>query len=184
MQRLHPLHLAPLFAIVIWLLVHRTLTISLAKHIRASRSPSAPAAPTSSRPNKRKHNSEVVSSDSEDSGFEKMAVDKPELATPEKSDLDATEDEDDDLDTTSPPKKSGIGNKGKVIETAKADTKPDEPPPRRELPFGKIGGRGREKASSPPREEDQEALGTSAGRAEEAGAEMEEDDVETSDDEL
>lgn len=114
-----------------------------------------------------------------------MAVDEPGLATPEKSDLDATEDEDDDLDTTSPPpKKSGIGNKGEVIETAKADTKPDEPPPRRELPFGKIGGRGKEKAASTPREEDQEALGTSGGRAEEAGAEMEEDDVETSDDEL
>jgi len=178
------LHLAPFFPVVTWLLVHCTLTTLLAKHICASRSPSASAAPSSSRPNKRKQKSEVVSSDSEDSGFEKMAVDEPGLVTPDKSDLDATEDEDDDLDTTSPPKKSGIGNKGKVIETAKADTKPDEPPPRRELPFGKIGGRGQEKAAPPPIEADQEATGTSGGQAEEPGAEMDEDDVETSDDEL
>ncbi|MCJ1244309.1 hypothetical protein MMC30_001507 [Trapelia coarctata] len=173
------------------LLATAKVNVDTAKHVRAARSPSASAAPASSRPSKRKQNCEVISSpsDSEDSGFEKMAVGEPGLATPDKSDLDATEDEDEDLDATSHPRPtmSGVGNKGRVIETAKADTKPDEPPPRRELPFAKIGGKGKEKAEPLAEEEDEveeEAAGTNGGKTENAEAEMEEDDDETSDDEL
>ena len=116
-----------------------------------------------------------------------MAVDEPALATPEKSDLDATEDEDEDLHTTSPPPtQPGVGKKGKTIETAIADKKSDEPPPRRELPFAKIGGKAMEKTAPPAVEEDEvedEAVGTNHGKAESAEVEMEEDD-ESSDDEL
>lgn len=187
----HLPHLAPFLDVISYVLLNHVLTDTSAKHVRATRSPSASAAPASSRPNKRKQKPEVVSSpsDSEDSGFEKMAVDEAGLATPDKSDLDATEDEDEDFDTSPPsrPTKSGVGNKGKVIETAKSGTKPDEPPPRRELPFTSIGGKSKEKAAPPAAKEDEvdkEAVGTNGGNAENAEAEMEEDDDETSDDEL
>lgn len=67
-----------------------------------------------------------------------------EPATPERSDLDTTEDEDDDdLDAipASRPAKTDLGSKGKAIETAtqsqssQRQKNPEAPPPRRELPF-------------------------------------------------
>ena len=69
------------------------------------------------------------------------AEDQP--GTPEKSDLDATEDEDEDedLDAASVAQRvrSGPAAKGKVIEggadAATEVSKPALPPPRRELPF-------------------------------------------------
>ena len=84
-----------------------------------------------------------------------------EQATPERSELDATEDEDsDDLDSAVKPAStvSGAGAKGKAVRSAERGTKesvgsaatqnvkdqktasetsspPPPPPPRRELPF-------------------------------------------------
>lgn len=131
-------------------------------------------------------------SDSEDSGFDNIAVEEPGLATPDRSDLDATEDENEDLDATSPPQptKSGVGNKGKVIEVAKADRKSAEPPPRRDLPFERIGGKGKEKVAPSAVEEEEEEDGEGkvtrkiGRKVEEADAEMNDEDAETSDDEL
>ena len=112
--------------------------------VRASRNSSIPSTAAPSRPNKRKAKAEPIepSSDSEESGFGKMEIDEGRV-TPEKSDLDATEDDDDDLDNEGPvqPVERGIGRKGKVMEAEDADRGMDEPPPRRELPFGKFGGR-------------------------------------------
>lgn len=69
--------------------------------------------------------------------------DVEQAPTPDKSDLDATEDDADASDTTShfQPTKSGVGSKGKSIEIAKAEDntrsreKASSPPPRRPLPF-------------------------------------------------
>jgi len=94
-----------------------------------------------------------------------MAVDnKPddvapddEPGTPEKSDLDATEDEDDEDDRESIPvsaAKTGVGVKEKAIEAAtsnpngKEDSKDQLPPPRRELPFTRQKAAKSEEASS------------------------------------
>ena len=76
---------------------------------------------------------------SKDQDQDIAAEDQP--GTPEKSDLDATEDEDEDLDAASVAQRvrSGLGAKGKVIEggadAATEASKPASPPPRRELPF-------------------------------------------------
>lgn len=65
-------------------------------------------------------------------------------ATPEHSQLDATEDEDsDDLDSAPAPPSQGVRAKGKVLESAEGSSDEDKiarttsPPPRRELPFAK-----------------------------------------------
>ena len=87
-----------------------------------------------------------------------MAVDreslspKPEdepsnLSTPRKADSEATEgsEDDDDIDPPSNPRiEAGteVGARGKAIENAAKTSKSKEihePPPRRELPFGKAG---------------------------------------------
>lgn len=67
--------------------------------------------------------------------------DPHEAGRPDKSDLDATEDEadDDDLDDTpgtTTAGNSGVGNTGKENEAKK---RTPSPPPRRELPFDRIG---------------------------------------------
>ena len=77
--------------------------------------------------------------DDKDQDPDLAADDQP--GTPDKSDLDATEDEDDDPDAAGPsqPFKSGVGAKGKIIEEAGNNAveapEPPSPPPRRELPF-------------------------------------------------
>ena len=123
--------------------------------IPASRIPggnSSPRIPTASRSSKRIAAAAPTESDSSDAGFEKMAVDGQSPvategeapATPEKSDLDATEDDDDDLDTAPPLSlarlgRIGGGAKGEVRESRttrkKQEEGPNSPPPRRELPF-------------------------------------------------
>ena len=107
--------------------------------LRASASPS-----TKSRPNKRKVKSETVESgpDSDESAYEKMAVDDREPGTPERADSEDTDGNDDDLNVAPP---SGTGQNRAVVPS-----KTKSPPPRRELPFSRIGGRstGNDKAVS------------------------------------
>lgn len=126
---------------------------SPAAQVKASRATGPSRTPKPSRSSKRKAAATTpppASPDAEDSAFEAMAVnDKdqdPDLAaedqpgTPDKSDLEATEDEDDDLDAAAPsqPLKSGVGAKGKILEGSGGKAaEPASPPPRRELPFKK-----------------------------------------------
>ncbi|KAI4127321.1 MAG: hypothetical protein LQ347_004652 [Umbilicaria vellea] len=132
--------------------------------VKAARTTSAARSPKPSRPSKRKAAATTpppVSSDAEDSGFEAVTVDDkdqdPDLAaeeqpgTPDKSDLDATEDEDDDLDIAPPSQslKPGLSTKGKILEGADSKAaEPASPPPRRELPF-KIPAQSPPRAKSP-----------------------------------
>lgn len=67
-----------------------------------------------------------------------------EAATPEKSDYETEDEEEDAFDAAPPsqPLKPGVGSKGKAIETvARAEPElpedPELPPPRRELPFAR-----------------------------------------------
>ncbi|KAA6409529.1 MAG: hypothetical protein FRX48_06140 [Lasallia pustulata] len=125
-----------------------------ADQVKASRSTGPSRTPKPSRTSKRKAATTApppASSDAEDTGFEAMTVDnndqgsdlaaEDQPGTPDKSDLDATEDEDDDLDPAPVPQppKSGVGAKGKIIEGAENNAveaeEPASPPPRRELPF-------------------------------------------------
>lgn len=127
---------------------------SSADQVKASRSTGPSRTPKPSRTSKRKAATTTpppASFDAEDTGFEAMTVDnndqESDLAaedqpgTPDKSDLDATEDEDDDLDPAPVPQppKSGVGAKGKIIEGAENNAveaeEPASPPPRRQLPF-------------------------------------------------
>lgn len=103
-----------------------------------------------SRPGKRKANSkakavELSGPEAEEQQTEEVEAEDErereelrEAVTPEKSDLDEIEDEDDldALSSTQPPKR-GVGAKGKAIEEVTADEpgSPEEAPPRRELPF-------------------------------------------------
>ena len=129
----------------------------LAEHVRDSRRSNGPRKATSTRPGKRKADVDAITagSDSDGDDFERMDLDKPKAveeeqedvdgaSTPEKSHLDATDDEDEvDLDPAPAiqPSESGIGSKGKAIEVAKkqadasSQSKEAGPPPRRELPF-------------------------------------------------
>ena len=106
---------------------------------RASASPS-----TESRTGKRKIKSEAVESeaDSDESAYEKMVVDDRGPGTPERADSEDTDGNDDDLNAAPP---SGTGK-----NTAVAPSNATSPPPRRELPFSRIGGRskGNDKAVS------------------------------------
>lgn len=89
-----------------------------------------------------------------DDDDEEIAKQMRDAETPEKSDLDETEDEDSSEDgfalapVSSQAPRGGVGNKGKAIETVQARRKTPEPqpepesegiepPPRRELPFGR-----------------------------------------------
>jgi len=84
-------------------------------------------------------------SDDESDGFDGMDVDIParkeageedDRATPERSDLDKTEDEDEEPRVVQARKK-GVGARGKVLERDMSDGGDGVPPPRRELPFAK-----------------------------------------------
>lgn len=133
------------------------LTLCLAEHVRDTRDSNRSRKAASSRPGKRKADVEPVaaSSGSDEDAFERMDLDKDKAAeeereisgqasTPERSDLDATEDEvEDNLDPApaTQPKKYGIGSIGKAIEMAKKQSEAKSqstkatPPPQRELPF-------------------------------------------------
>ncbi|KAI9873808.1 MAG: hypothetical protein M1830_010587 [Pleopsidium flavum] len=128
-----------------------------AGRVRDARGSTKSREPAASRSGKRKKNVQAVAAalDSDGDVFEEMDVVKNKKAdseqdeaerasTPNKSDLDATEDEDDlDLDPvyTAQPIESGIGSKGKAIEVVKehdaerSTAKKASPPPRRDLPF-------------------------------------------------
>ncbi|KAI9699352.1 MAG: hypothetical protein M1836_002963 [Candelina mexicana] len=129
-----------------------------AQRIQEARGSSELRKPAQSRQGKRKANGAGIDEDmeSEVDGFEDMDVagkGREEMIdelgreeTPDKSDLDETEDEAED--NPIPPSSSrqvasGLGAKGKAIETVKQQeptSKPPEsttPPPRRELPFAK-----------------------------------------------
>lgn len=132
---------------------------SPAARVQEARGSSGPRKSVQSRQGKRKANGAGIDEDvgSEEDGFEDMDVDGeggkavPDALgreeTPDKSDLDETEDEAVDDNDTSPSTlrqvESGVGAKGKAIETVKQKeptAKPPEitsPPPRRELPFTK-----------------------------------------------
>jgi len=150
-----------------------------------------------SRPGKRKADVEPVaaSSGSDEDAFERMDLDKDKAAeaeheesgqasTPDKSDLDATEDKvEDNLDPApaTQPKKYGIGSIGKAIEMAKKQSEAKSqstkatPPPLRELPFTQ------KPTAREALEEDQRHISTTEAQN---AAEEEETEGETDDDEL
>jgi len=133
-----------------------------AERVRDGRGSIKSRKPAASRSSKRKANVQAATaaSESDDDGFETMDVDNGEEAeeeqdevehapTPDKSDLDGIEDEDDgNLDPvhTAQPTQSGIGSKGKAIEVvkehdaARSRAKKASPPPLRELPFARKPG--------------------------------------------
>lgn len=112
-----------------------------------------------SRTSKRKANGKAPTTDSEpeveeashmevdeDAAGPKQEEDEEEPATPDRSDLDETEDEDNegfDAVPASRPTKVGVGSKGKAVETVTGEKSsqgnqgPGTLPPRRELPFSK-----------------------------------------------
>jgi hypothetical protein len=120
--------------------------------------------PGPSRMSKRKANwkSPVVESGSEDD-FEQMQVDEkvkeeaareedaPEASTPDRSE-DETEDEDEEM---APAPTMTMSSKPVELapRSRKLEQTPEVPPPRRELPFGKVNTRG-QKAAPPPVEDD------------------------------
>ena len=148
------------------------LTGDLAEPVRDGRRSRGSRKAASSRPGKRKADAEPVAagSESDEDDFERMDLDKNKVAeeqledpegaaTPDKSDLDATEDEDeDDLDPVRPVQstKSGIGSKGKAIEVVKkqdgagSQSTKASPPPRRELPFNQRRAGGEAAKEDPP----------------------------------
>ena len=161
------------------------LSKTTAQAIRAGRIASTGIAPKSSRPNKRKQQNEHSASvsDSEDTGFGDMAAEDPDFATPEKSDPGGASEDDDDLDTgiENELSKSGAGRKGKTLEGDSLAIDVDEPPPRRQLPFGTIG---RKKIEERPEAVYEQA--SNKGDRKEGVVEEEQslDGDETSDDEL
>ncbi|MCJ1477297.1 hypothetical protein MMC13_005968 [Lambiella insularis] len=160
---------------VIW-----TLSVVTAQLVQKSRSPSENNESAISRTNKRKPKDEPATSqsDSENPGFEKMAVENLDATTPERSDLDTTSNEDDlDGEHSARAGDRGIGSKGKALEVAAHEIEVEEPPPRRELPFGKIGGR---KAQT----ENEPIAAKQSKQVEDPQNEPNDDGEETSDDEL
>ncbi len=125
------------------------LTKHVEAHVREARGSTKSRNPTASRTRKRKADVEPIpaASESGDDDFEKMEIDQEDDLerglTPDKSDLDATEDEDeDDLGSVGNThgQAAGLGSKGKVIEVAKdkdgvSATRKATPPPPRVLPF-------------------------------------------------
>ncbi|KAI9836200.1 MAG: hypothetical protein M1819_001537 [Sarea resinae] len=172
--------------------------------VRNSRAASRSSKPLPSRGRKRKPDGaspSVTSSESDGEGFEKMenkegrekGREEDELVsaeTPSNSDLDETEDEDaasgDDGPTSPRASKSGGGRKGEIIEPeAQKETNTSHndvstPPPRRELPFSKIGQVGRGKASEELAKRSPVSEGTNEG----SGPGTDETEGETDDDEL
>lgn len=135
-------------------------TAAAVDHARGTTRRNQPRKAAPSRANKRKANEKtpVVDSESDvgegsrmqidddDAGAKQEEEEFAEAATPEKSDLDETEDEDDegfDAVPASRPTKTGVGAKGKAVETATQSQSPQSEktseslPPRRELPFTK-----------------------------------------------
>ena len=150
-----------------------------AEEIQTARSTLGPSSevPFKSRTNKRKVKPESATkaSDSEDSSFQKVATDEGEPGTPERSDNSAT-DNDDDLDAATRPETDREQNK------AVAPSKTTSPPPRRELPFGRSGGRVMGEAGEGMARSDD---GTKVQPADSGNGDHENDeDDETSDDEL
>jgi hypothetical protein len=154
-----------------------------ADHIHTTRHAPTPHIPTASRPTKRKPSPSPSPSSSDfDNRQKQESPATPAQATPEHSELDATEDEDsDNLDSAPAPPSQGLGAKGKVVENAEESGDEDKiarkpsPPPRRELPFPRKAGRGGE------------IMGQQAMKSEPAEAMDEDGDrggEETSDDEL
>lgn len=120
--------------------------------------------------------------DALDDEDEEMGKQLRDAATPEKSDLDETEDEESESDeegfapapTASQAARSGAGGKGKAIEMVKSREKTPEsepkskdeakePPPRRELPFGRAKAQRQasppNRAPSPPKTRSQDVAG-------------------------
>ncbi|MCJ1377190.1 hypothetical protein MMC17_000282 [Xylographa soralifera] len=161
------------------------LSNTAAQAIRAGRYRSTGIPPETSRPNKRKQRIEYAASasGSEDDGFEDIAAEDPDSVTPEKSDLEVSSDDDDDPDTGTQNEmsKTGAGRKGKALERTSLATDVDEPPPRRQLPFGTISGKKTEE-----RREVVSGQASSKGNWKEGVVEEEQslDSDETSDDEL
>ncbi|KAI9759415.1 MAG: hypothetical protein M1835_000371 [Candelina submexicana] len=176
----------------LWAFLYNTLLatyFTIAKRIQEARGSSELRKPAQSRQGKRKANGAGIDEDmeSEVDGFEDMDVTgrgREEMIdelgreeTPDKSDLDETEDEAEDnpiSPSSSRQVESGLGAKGKAIETVKQQeptSKPPEsttPPPRRELPFAK-----KKQGQTAPKEQ---SLPTNDNK--------EESDEETDDDEL
>ncbi|MCJ1391476.1 hypothetical protein MMC18_004340 [Xylographa bjoerkii] len=161
------------------------LSTIAAQAVRASRSPSTNAPSAISRPNKRKQKIEPVASvsGSENAELENMAVDDPDSPTPDKSDLEDTSDDENNLDTRPhhEPSKVGAGREGKALEGASLAMDVDEPPPRRQLPFGITSEKKTESRPEAVGEQANDKIDTKEALVEEEQS-LEGD--ETSDDEL
>lgn len=134
---------------------------SAAHQLQYAREGTGKRRPASSRPSKRKAKDSVPVVEDEEEIDEDTAMRMDEIEaeaeqekveeleramTPEKSDLDETEDEASEDEGFAPaPEASprplrGVGSKGKIIETTARWAAPREdeaPPPRRELPFAR-----------------------------------------------
>ncbi|GAB7354392.1 hypothetical protein MBLNU459_g4891t1 [Dothideomycetes sp. NU459] len=177
------------------LLAHAKIDPKAAEQVQQTRSTST-RKPSSSRPSKRKASGRLAGSDDDDNeGSElgepsDMDGEMGNAATPENSDLDDTQDEDSDADEFEPAPihsqalRSALGSsraetettksKGTLSETGQAEVVP-EPPPRRELPFGR-------KPQSRPVSAVRNSTMTS--RVVESQPAVGEDEEETTDDEL
>ncbi|MCJ1399163.1 hypothetical protein MMC11_002365 [Xylographa trunciseda] len=138
-----------------------------------------------SRRNKRKQNVEDAASvsDSEDSGFGDMAVGEPDSVTPDKSNSEATSDDDDNLDAgpQNELSNSGAGRKGKALEDASLAMDVDEPPPPRQLPFGATNGK---KINERPEAVEEHSNSKFEKKVDTVEEEQSLEGAETSDDEL
>ena len=176
--------------------VGKNLICYIADRVQDARSSRAPREVAPSRTSKRKARAKPVAASSASDGddFETMDIsmeknagvqldNEEQVSTPDKSDLDATEDEDEAVDTVAnaPMTQSGIGSKGKVMDVAKKEdeasskSKRASPPPRRELPFSQAG------TAKGPRTED---LPHTSRAKPEGNTDDEETEGETDDDEL
>lgn len=134
-------------------------TAAAVEQARGSTRRTRPRKAGPSRTSKRKANGKAPTTDSEpeveeashmevdeDAAGPKQEESEEEPATPDRSDLDETEDEDDEGFNAVPasrPTKAGVGSKGKAVETVTGEKSsqgnqgPGTLPPRRELPFSK-----------------------------------------------
>jgi hypothetical protein len=156
------------------------LTGSSAEQVKASRSASQHRSP---RPNKRKAQPSASNPppEPEESDFEQMAVDEDDLATPDRSDQEATDFDSDDLDAAQkvgPRVPETAAEKAPDRKSDAPAVAPSGPPPRRELPFGRMGGN--KKQEGMPGDGGKRADHALQGQAAQHVA----DDDETSDDEL
>lgn len=173
------------------LIYHNHSLFCVALQLRESPIPRIPA---SSRSTKRKAKGDPTtdvasaSSTDEEATSDKMSLDeehaRPQMVTPDRSDPSATDDEtDDDLDSVpvSQPVKNEPRESASITSPAKKPARALSPPPRRELPFA---SNRQPAAVDGASEKSQSAASQQIQKSQAESGEIDDDDEETSDDEL